>query len=187
MTSYDVIALITIWKLSKLVMNHVVEKYLHKSFNSKKVTGGGSLNTLQSHPPPPSQTEGHQKSPIWIGLIGVLKNRSPAGEHCCRAVKFESGKTRRENWWPHLLKVCFCSCDYFHSKTKMEPPKKRFPHLTNRRWKWTTPCRKRISKTLNMPQGPLYVCISTLILVKNLFCFNNCTCGLFCVCYITKL
>ena len=44
--------------------------------------------------------------------------------------------------------------------------------------------QKKTLKTLNTPQGLLYVCISTLILVINLFCFNNCV--LLCLCYITK-
>ena len=45
-------------------------------------------------------------------------------------VTFDSGNIRREVWWPRALKVLFCNFDSFHSKTKMEHPKKRFAHLT---------------------------------------------------------
>ena len=85
-----------------------------------------------------------------------LENCWPTGEHCCRADTFESGKIRPQNWWPRVLKVRFCNFDYcFHSKTKMEPPKKRFT----------------ASKTINTPKGLLYVCISSLIIFLYLICF----------------
>ena len=60
----------------------------------------------------------------------------PTGEALLSRVTFESGKgkIRRENWWLRVLKVRFCNFDNcFHSKTKMEPQKKRFIHLTDQR------------------------------------------------------
>ena len=51
-----------------------------------------------------------------------------------------------------------------------------------RRWNWKNPCRKRLHKHSKCHKDCcMYICISTLILVINLFCFNNC--GLFCLCY----
>ena len=51
-TLYDVITLVTRWKLNKLGINCAFSKYLLNSFNCKNVTVGGSLN------PPPPQSEG---------------------------------------------------------------------------------------------------------------------------------
>ena len=97
-----------------------------------------------------------------------LEHCCPADEYCFCAVTFESGKIQRENWWPCVLKVCFCKFDCFKSKTKMQPPKKCFAHLAKNE------IRELFVKN----------CISTLILLINLFCFNNC--GLFWLCYTTK-
>ena len=81
-----------------------------------------------------------------------------------------------------ILKVCFCNFDCFHSKTKKESPKKIFPHF--REDAIGEFLVEKDSINTQNAQGLLYVCISTLILVINLFRFNNC--GLFCLCYITK-
>ena len=60
----------------------------------------------------------------------------------------------------------------------MEPPKKRFAHLTEDEIRELLVEKDSIN-TQNATRTTrlLYVCISTLILVINLFCFNNC--GLF--------
>ena len=38
-------------------------------------------------------------------------------------------KIRRENWWPRVLKVCFCNFD-FSFKNKNGAPKNSFAHPT---------------------------------------------------------
>ena len=88
-----------------------------------------------------------------------------------------------KNWWPHILKVCVAILTtIFIQKQKWRPQRNL---LFRSKMKWENSLQKKTPKTLNMPQGLLYVCTTTLILVINLFCFNN-NCGLFCLCYITK-
>ena len=66
------------------------------------------------------EVNGGQRSKAFELATVYLENCQPTGEHCCRAVMFESGKIRRETWWPRVLKVRFCNFDYcFHSKTKI--------------------------------------------------------------------
>ena len=105
-------------------------------------------------------------------LVNISKVVHQPGEHCCIAVTYESEKIRRENLGPRLLKVCFCNFDYCFQKQKWKLQRNLLLILQIE------------DDSKNTQHGLLYVCISTLIVVINLFCFNNC--GLFCLCYITK-
>ena len=118
-----------------------------------------------------------------------LENCWRAGEHCCRAVTYESGKIRRENSAGKLVAARTKSLFLqfwllFSSKNKNGAPRETLCPSYRLKMKLENSLYKKTPKALNMPQGLLYVCISTLILVINLFCFNNC--GLFCLCYITE-
>ena len=105
-----------------------------------------------------------------------------------RAGKF-GGKIRRENSAGKLVAARTKSLFLqfwllFSSKNKNGAPRETLCPSYRLKMKLENSLYKKTPKALNMPQGLLYVCISTLILVINLFCFNNC--GLFCLCYITK-
>ena len=65
----------------------------------------------------------------------------------------------------------FLQFGLFSFKNKNGAQKKRFAHLIeNETGKLLV---EKDSKKLKTPQGLLQVCISTLILVINFFCFNN--------------
>ena len=74
-----------------------------------------------------------------------------------------SGKTLLENWWPHVLRVCFCNSYCIHSKTKNGTPKEVFCS-SYRRGNWRTPCRKRLQKHLKRHK---YCCINFTCLLWN--------------------
>ena len=68
----------------------------------------------------------NQMFPGWSTFQKLLTKRLTL----LSRVTFQSGKIRREIWWSRVLKVHFCNFDCFHSKTKMEPPKKGSAYLT---------------------------------------------------------
>mgnify|MGYP001796495483 CR=1 FL=1 len=112
----------------------------------------------------------NQMFPGWSASRKLLTSRWIL----CRAIAFESGKIQWENWQFWL----------FSFKNKNGAPRETFYSSCRSKRKSENSLWKNTPKTLNIPQGLLYACISTLILLINLFCFRNC--GLFCLCYITK-
>ena len=82
----------------------------------------------------------------------------PTGQHCCFAVTFESGKNRRKKWCPGIPKVPFCNFDYCFQKQKWSPQRNVLLIF-----QIEDEMEQLLVKKDYTPEGPLYVCISTLI------------------------
>ena len=122
---------------------------------------------------------------IKCSLAGQhLENCWLTGEHCCRAVMFESGKIRRENCWSRILKVCFCNFDCFHTKANMVKSRSRgwvqikcYPagqhlkkFLTNR---WTLLSRCPVWERENSARKLLVAHTKSLVLQFWMLSFKN--------------